>query len=543
MAGFLSRLVEQRPPEGGDTTGPDSVQPSGAAGEPTMTADPYLGAVFDAAGDGIYVMGRDTRCTYLNPAGASMLGYAAEELVGRSLHEIIHHTHPDGRAHPIAECPIARAVLIGEPAEVFDDVFWHKGGWAVPVSYVVRPVVLGGMRIGAVVTFRDMTVTRAAEREQQHLTRVIEAERQRLTQIFEFSPSFMAVLIGPQHRFERVNQSCKLLWGRDRDLLGRTVEEAFPEAREQGFIDLLDGVYSTGETYAGSDVCVELRRPDGAVEVRWVDFVYQALRGTDGGIEGVFVQGVDLTQRKQAEAENARIAALLREQDRRKDDFIATLSHELRNPLAPLSNGLEILERANTPESVARVRPLMKRQLQHLVRLVDDLLDVSRINRGKLQLRLERVLLDDIIDAAVEQARVIMDARSHTFSISRPSAPVWLRADRIRLAQVFANLLNNAAKYTPPGGCIEMHAVVEAEVLVTEVRDTGLGIPNDKLETVFGLFCQLGGSDSGGLGIGLALAKSLVEMHGGTITAHSSGPGEGSTFTVRVPCEGSGRSR
>lgn len=226
------------------------------------------------------------------------------------------------------------------------------------------------------------------------------------------------------------------------------------------------------------------------------------------------------------------------EADRRKDEFIATLAHELRNPLAPIRNALEILKlTAALPPSAARMRDIMDRQLTHMVRLVDDLLDVSRITRDKLEMKIRPVALQEIVEHAVETSRPIIDAAAHTLAVRLPAQPVMIEGDLTRLAQVVSNLLNNAAKYTPPGGHIELAARVGgAEVAVT-VTDNGSGISEEMLTHVFDLFSQVDRTidrSQGGLGIGLWLVKKLVELHRGRLEVHSE-PGRGSTFTLRLP--------
>jgi PAS domain S-box-containing protein len=260
-------------------------------------------------------------------------------------------------------------------------------------------------------------------------------------------------------------------------------------------------------------------------------------------------------ERARAEAERRAMEDALRETDRKKDEFIALLAHELRNPLAPLRNGVQVLRLANREaDSGRRALEMMERQLGHMVRLIDDLLDVSRVSRNKMELRRCRVPLTDIVAAAVETARPLIDAGGHEMTISLPQRPIFLDADLTRLAQVFSNLLTNSAKYTPPGGRIWLSASLEDDKVtgwqgdrVTEeashlvrisVRDNGIGIPADALPNIFDMFSQVDRSierSTGGLGIGLALVKGLVEMHGGTVAAESRGEGQGSMFTVTLP--------
>ncbi len=265
-----------------------------------------------------------------------------------------------------------------------------------------------------------------------------------------------------------------------------------------------------------------------------ISLTISPVRDATGRIVGASKVARDVTERRQAEE-------ALREADRRKDEFLALLAHELRNPLAPLRNGLEVMRlAAGNEEILARARDMMERQLSHMVRLIDDLLDISRINRSKMELRRAPVTLAEVVESAVETARPALDAAGHELTISLPSEPVALYADLTRLSQVFSNLLNNSAKYTEPGGKVSVAATRDprnGHVAVT-VKDNGIGIPAGDLSRIFDMFSQVDRSverSSGGLGIGLALVKGLVEMHGGTIEAASPGPGQGSTFTVRLP--------
>jgi PAS domain S-box-containing protein len=260
--------------------------------------------------------------------------------------------------------------------------------------------------------------------------------------------------------------------------------------------------------------------------------------------EGEFTENdeailVQLAHLASVAIENARLYSELREQDRRKDEFLALLAHELRNPLAPLRNGLQVIRLAEEDRNaVAQARSMMERQLGHMVRLIDDLLDISRISRNKIELRRSRLLLGDVISSAVETVRPMIEAAGHELTIALPSEPIVLEADLTRLAQVFGNLLTNSARYTPPGGHILLVAERQGADAFVSVRDNGIGIPAESLRSIFDMFSQVDRSierSTGGLGIGLALVKGLVEMHGGTVAAESAGMGKGSKFTVRLP--------
>jgi PAS domain S-box-containing protein len=281
------------------------------------------------------------------------------------------------------------------------------------------------------------------------------------------------------------------------------------------------------------------------------------IRCKDGEMVGCVLVFRDVSEGKRAEAAvrqaaererlllaeaataNAKLAADLSDADRRKDEFLATLAHELRNPLAPIRNSLQILKLAGPGGPVVeQARSIMERQLGQMVRLVDDLLDVSRITRNSLELRKERVDLAAVLASAVETSRPLIEASGHELTVSLPPQPIHLEADLTRLAQVFSNLLNNAARYTERGGRIRLAAERQGDEAVVTVADTGVGIPLAMLPKIFDMFTQVDRTlerAQGGLGIGLTLVRQLVHMHGGTVQAFSEGPGQGSEFVVRLP--------
>jgi CheY-like chemotaxis protein/nitrogen-specific signal transduction histidine kinase len=241
-------------------------------------------------------------------------------------------------------------------------------------------------------------------------------------------------------------------------------------------------------------------------------------------------------------AERKRAEALLKDAARRKDEFISILGHELRNPLAAMQSGIELLQISPLPiAKVPWARELLQRQLRHLKRLIDDLLDVSRITTGRVRLKRETLNLKDVIEHSVDAARPLIDERKHSLKVELPSEPLWIDGDAVRLTQVFGNLLTNAAKYTSPWGGITLAAAAEAgppPAVTIRVKDSGVGIPENMLERIFELFTQAENEDTrtqSGLGIGLALVRALAELHGGTVHAVSNGPQEGSEFIVKLP--------
>jgi PAS domain S-box-containing protein len=323
------------------------------------------------------------------------------------------------------------------------------------------------------------------------------------------------------------NRGAELLYGYTKhEALGRNSHELLRTVHARGMAAIGAELDRTGQ-WTG-----ELRQTtrDGRcaiVDTRWVRF------GAHGGRKLVLETGRDITERKQMEE-------ALRESDRRKDEFLATLAHELRNPLAPIGNVLTLMRMKSSmdePELV-HARDLIGRQVHTLVRLVDDLLDVSRITHGHIDLRKERIQLADAVHSALDTSRPLIESAGHSLGVALPPEPVWLDADPIRLAQVFSNLLNNAAKYTPRGGRIELCAERDAGSVRVRIRDTGIGIAPDIMPRIFELFVQGDRTlerSRGGLGVGLTLVRQFVHMHGGTVRAHSEGEGRGSVFTVTLP--------
>jgi signal transduction histidine kinase len=362
------------------------------------------------------------------------------------------------------------------------------------------------------------------------LRRTEQAYARKLLQIFEHAPVGIAVLRGPAHVYEVANDAYMELIAH-RQVLGRTIREALPELEGQAIVELLEKVYRTGEPFVGK-LGVNLVRGDSPAPQKHIfEVAYQPLPDAQGAIEGVVVIAFEVT-----ELENARRNA--ESASRAKDEFLAMLGHELRNPLAPILTALQIM-RLRGITSDEKERDIIERQVRHVVELVDDLLDVSRVTQGKLTLKIERIELAQVVAKAVEQVRPLLEANHHALAIEVPNDGLTVEADPRRLAQVIANLLNNAAKYTEPHGTISIVAQNDGrQRAALHVRDTGVGIAPELLPKVFDLFYQDRQSaerSQGGLGLGLAIVKSLVELHGGDVSAKSKGRGHGSEFTVTLP--------
>lgn len=623
-------------------------------------AQARLAAIVETSQDAIISKTLDGIIRSWNAGAERIFGYTTEEAVGQPIKLII----PPDREREEAE--IIERLTRGERVEHFETVRRGKSGKLLDISLTVSPLLDSeGHVVGASKIARDISAQKEAEKRLQRLHRETENDRARLAEVFQRAPSFLAVMRGPDHVFEMANDRYFELIGK-REILGKPVREGLPEIEGQGFFELLDQVYQTGEPFAATDMSVLLERRAGhQPEELFLEFIYQPLKDPDGTVTGILAQGIDLTDRKHAQRNLAAVTAeserqrrlyetihsatpdfvyvfsldyrvlyandslltmwglssesvigktfleigypdwhaamhereidevrttkkpirgeapfngphgrriydyifvpvfgadgeveavagttrdvterkemedILRETDRNKDEFIALLAHELRNPLAPLRSGLQVMRLAESnPAAMAEARDIMDRQLEHMVRLIDDLLDISRLSQGKMELRRSAVTLDEVIRSAIETADSAIKAAGHELTVDLPPESIPLNADLTRLAQVFSNLLTNSAKYTEPGGQIWVTASRVGEEVEISVRDTGVGIlPND-LSRVFKMFSQVDGHmerSNGGLGIGLALVKGLVEKHDGSVYAMSEGEGKGSTFTVRLP--------
>ncbi|WP_342118033.1 ATP-binding protein [Pseudoduganella sp. OTU4001] len=361
--------------------------------------------------------------------------------------------------------------------------------------------------------------------------RIRQAERAhmaRMANTFQQAPAAIAIVRGRQLQFELANERfVELSW--HRELVGRTLRQAFPELEGQGLVEELEQALTGGQPVIGKARRVMLKR-DGALQECYFDYVHQPVRNARGEVDRIAIVAFEVTElvRARRDAELA---------NRTKDDFLAMVGHELRNPLSPILIALELM-RLKGLGGVAREHAAIERQAHHLVRLVDDLLDVARIAQGKITLRLERTEFSRLLGQALETVSGLLEERQQTLELDVPADGLALDADPMRFVQVLVNLLTNAAKYSNPGGRITVSARAEHGRVLITVRDTGIGIGADMLPHLFDKFVQAPQSldrSRGGLGLGLSIARSLVELHGGQIAVSSSGTGTGSVFTVRVP--------
>jgi PAS domain S-box-containing protein len=386
---------------------------------------------------------------------------------------------------------------------------------------------------------RRATEVNAVLRERERLARQ-EAELQKrlLHSLFMQAPTLIAVLKEPNHTIELANPPVCQVWGHtEEELLNRPLFDVLPELRDQGFKSLLDGVYRTGVPHVGKESPATFNRGGGAIETVYFNFVFSPYRRIEGHIEGIFIIASNVTEQVLARNQINHLREAAEAANRAKDEFLAMLGHELRNPLSPILTALQLMKLRGS-DGFERERTVIERQVNHLTRLVDDLLDVSRIARGKVELKAEIVEVADVVAKAIEMSCPLLEQRAHTLTVDVPKRGLAIEGDPTRLGQVISNLLTNAAKYTPPGGHVIVRGGEEHGDVVLRVRDTGIGIAPDVLPRVFDLFVQEPQAidrSQGGLGLGLTIVRNLVERHGGSVSAHSDGLGRGSEFVVRLP--------
>jgi PAS domain S-box-containing protein len=447
-----------------------------------------------------------------------LTGWTATEAVGQSITLIF---TPEDRAVGAPEAELNTAREAGRSP----DVRWHlcKDGSRFFVDGVTSAVRdSNGKLIGFGKILRDIT-----ERKQLADASDRQASLLDLSQDAVFSWDF--------------DSRCILYWNKGAcEVYGFTSEEAVGHYKVALLHTLVEGgveaIMDRLKKHRRWDGVLTHTRKDGTkiqVESRMV-------LHTDLGDQPLVLEtNRDVTQKKRTEENLRELAADLSEANRRKNEFLAVLAHELRNPLAPIRTGLELIRmNSSNPATVTKVREMMQRQIDHMVHLINDLLDIARINSGKVELKKARVDLKTIVTTAVESSLPIIESKQHELIVDVPDQSLWLDADENRLTQVLSNLLTNSAKYTPSGGRITLSARKEDGKVIVSVNDNGIGIPAESLPRLFEMFSQVDhhlGQSQGGLGIGLSLVKQLVEMHGGTVSASSAGTGQGSTFTVQLP--------
>ena len=478
------------------------------------------------------VITTDTRgtVTYLNAVAETLTGWLQGEAIGQPLDAVFRIVNEDTRA-PV-ENPAIRVLREGAVVGLANHtVLVKRDGSDCPIDDSAAPIWNDEGRIsGCVLIFRDVTGRRRqeSERAQQLLTARLLASIVETSDDAIISKSLSGVI-------QSWNAAAARLFGHTADqAIGRHISLVIPPDRlaEE---DQIIAALQAGRRIEHFET--ERIRADG--KRVFVSLTVSPVKDAAGDVVGASKIVRDITERKRAEAEREQLVADLNEADRRKNEFLAMLAHELRTPLAPINNAIHALRASSgNREAIEAAHGMLERQAGQMARLVDDLLDMSRITRGRIDLRTEQVELEPIVQQAVEAARSLYSSMNHELTVTIPDHPVYLNADRARLAQVIGNLLNNAAKFTDRGGHVWLTVTEEGRTVVIRVRDNGIGLAADKLPRIFDMFTQVDTAlerSRDGLGIGLTLVKTLVEMQNGTVEALSEGPGLGSEFIVRIP--------
>ncbi len=474
-----------------------------------------LEVTLKSIGDAVIVTDVAGRVTFLNPVAERITGWPMADARNQPFEKIFHIVNEHTGA-PV-EHPVRKVLETGGIVGLANHtILIARDGRRVPIDDSGAPVRLaGGELIGIIVVFRDVTERKRAEHARAWLAAIVESSDDAIV-----SKTLDGIVTS-------WNPAATRLFGyQPSEIVGRPITTIIPQELHKQEDEILARL-RRGERVDHFET-VRVAKDGHRIDV---SLTISPIKGEDGTIIGASKIARDITERRQHER-------LLREADRQKDEFLATLAHELRNPLAPIVAAAELLKHAKTlaPELRAATA-ILERQARHMTHLVDDLLDMSRITSGRIRLQLEPVELGELLKGVIETYRQSAETARHQITVKASGAPVYVSADRIRLTQIISNILHNAVKYTPPGGRIEIELRTQAEEAVVSVRDNGMGIPGEMLEHIFEPFAQLDRSyerADGGLGIGLTLAKKLIELHAGRIEARSAGRGKGTEFLIQL---------
>jgi PAS domain S-box-containing protein len=486
----------------------------------------WLRTTLASIGDAVITTDAEGRVTFANAVAEALTGWPQTEALGRALSEVFQIVHETTR-QPV-DNPAMRALQTGTIIRLANHtVLLARTGEERAIDDSAAPIRdEAGTTVGAVLVFRDVSERRRTDLARAHLAAIVESSDDAIV-----SKTLQSVILS-------WNKGAERLFGyAAEEAIGQPITMLIPPDRLGEEEQILERIVRGEriEHFETVRVCKDGRRVD-------ISLTISPIRNAEGAIVGASKVARDISDRRMLEARNVELREreqLARQEaeaaNRAKDEFLAMLGHELRNPLSPILTALQLMKLRGG--GLEREREVIERQVGHLTRLVEDLLDVSRITRGKVALKEEPVEIAEVVAKGIEIATPLLDQRTHALDVDVPRR-LWVRGDADRLSQVLSNLLTNAAKYTHPGGRITIRAAEEGGEIVISVRDTGIGIAPDVLPRVFDLFVQERQAidrSQGGLGLGLTIVRNLVERHGGTVSAHSAGPGTGSEFVVRLP--------
>jgi PAS domain S-box-containing protein len=486
----------------------------------------WLRITLASIGDAVITTDADGHVTSMNAVAQGLTGWSQTDALGQLLPDVFRIVHEDTR-EPV-ENPVTRALQTGTIIRLANPtILLARTGEEHPIDDSAAPIRDESEgTVGAVLVFRDVSERRRTDLTRAHLAAIVESSDDAI-----ISKTLQSIILSWNNGAER------LFGYSPQEAIGQPITILLPPERRAEEQHILERIIR-GERIEHFET-VRVAKDGRRIAI---SLTISPIRDDRGEIIGASKVARDISARKRLEAHNSE----LREREhiarqaaeaasRAKDEFLAMLGHELRNPLSPILTALQLMKLRGGGQE--RERTVIERQVSHLTRLVDDLLDVSRIARGKVELKEEFVEVAEIVAKAIEIATPLLDQRTHSLDVDVPRG-LWVRGDVTRLNQVVSNLLTNAAKYTPPAGRITVRATEERGEIVIRVRDTGIGIAADVLPRVFDLFVQERQSidrSQGGLGLGLTIVRNLVERHGGTVAVHSDGPGTGSEFVVRLP--------
>ena len=481
-------------------------------------ANARLAAIVESSDDAIISKTLEGQIVSWNAAAERLFGYSAEEMIGKPITTII----------PPERLPEEREILDrirrGERVEHFETIRVARDGHQLELSLTISPVrAATGEIIGASKVARQITERKQAERIQAQLAAIVESSDDAIV-----SKTLDGII-------QSWNSAAVRIFGYTaEEAIGQRITLIIPDdlhGEERGIIAQLRAGKRV-EHFDTMRITKDGRRIP-------VSLTVSPIHDDKGRVIGASKIARDISERRRAEEALRATEEALRVANQRKDEFMALLAHELRNPLAPIRYALAASRKHGaSAEQRERSQEIIERQVTHMSRLLDDLLNVARITRGTLELRITTLEFTTVLGTAIEAARPFLDAKQHSLSVELPTEAPRLNADPIRLAQVFSNLLINAAKYTDPGGKIRVAASIEGDMLVVAIRDTGIGISPQMMPRLFEMFTQAQDAldrSQGGLGLGLALVRGIVQLHGGSVSARSEGEGRGSEFTVRLP--------